>query len=97
MHGVQFWVQRNVNGSEHLLRIVAIVIKRLWVVETLRFVKLEGHYHMLSHSDVVLLVSNHWATLLQHGILVKFAYCIFSTGASYFTVIFFFLQSFAVL
>lgn len=51
MQGVSFWVQREVNGSEHLVPVVVIVIKRLWVAEALQFVQLEGHYHMLSHSD----------------------------------------------
>lgn len=57
MQGASFWVQREVNGSEQLLRIVVIIIKRLWVVEALQFVQLERHYHMLRHSDDVAQVS----------------------------------------
>lgn len=53
MQGASFWVQGEVNGSEHLLRIVVIIIKRLWVVEALQFVRLERHYHMLWHSGYV--------------------------------------------
>lgn len=68
MQGASFWVQREVNGSEHLLPIVAIIIKRLWVVEALQFIRLEGHYHMLWHSDDVARVCNSWATFPQHGI-----------------------------
>lgn len=67
MQGVPFWVQREVNGLEHLLRIVAIIIKRLWVVGPLQFVRLEGHYHMLWRSDGAALESNCWTTFSQHG------------------------------
>lgn len=67
MQGVSFCVQRDVNGTEHLLRIVVIIIKILWVV-ALRFVQLEGHYHMLWHSDGAARVCNCWATFAQHGI-----------------------------
>ncbi len=83
MQGVSFWVQREVNGSEHLLRIVAIIIKRLWVVEALQFVRLEGHYHMLWHSDDVARVCNSWATFPQHGLDLQI--CIpYISGGCYF-------------
>ena len=65
MQGVSFW---EVNGSEHLLRIVVIVIQRLRVAEVLQFVWLEGHYHMLLNSDGVARMSNCWATFPPHGI-----------------------------
>lgn len=83
MQGVSFWVQREVNGSEHLLCIVAIIIKRLWVVEALQFVRLEGHYHMLWHSDDVARVCNSWATFPQHGIDLQIC-ILYINGGRYF-------------
>lgn len=65
--GVWSEVQREVNGSVHLLRIVAIVIRKLWVVRALQFVQLED-ITICCGSLMALLVSDCWTTFPQHAV-----------------------------
>lgn len=53
-----FGVQKGVNGSQHLLHMVLIIIKCLWGVEALHFVGLERHPHTLWTSDDVQLLGH---------------------------------------
>lgn len=57
MQGILFWVQKGVNGSEHLFSVL-IIIKSLWGVGALHFVWLQKHSHTLWTSDGVVRVGH---------------------------------------